>query len=122
MKKKLKTMLVLVLCTLMIGMSFTQMRAEAATQSKYGKTVEGFVERLYKNILGRDPDPHGFADWCERLKSGRETAAQVAYGFIFSKEFTDKNFNDSQFLWRLYRTYFDRDPDAAVPGRRTFPL
>lgn len=34
--------------------------------------VNGFVNRLYENILGRKADPAGFESWVKVLKEGRE--------------------------------------------------
>ena len=37
----------------------------------------------------------------------------MAYGFIFSEEFTNKNLSNEQYVDTLYATFFDRAPDAA---------
>ena len=39
--------------------------------------------------------------------------ADVAKGFMFSKEFTDKNLDNASFLTISYRAFFNREPDAA---------
>ena len=41
--------------------------------------VEGFVERLYTQILGRQADTAGLKAWADVLKSGKEQGAKVAY-------------------------------------------
>ena len=76
--------------------------------------VTKFVARCYTEALQRQFDTEGLEGWVTAILTNRRTPAEVARGFIFSKEFTDKNLNDSQFVDRLYHTYFDRVPDA--PG------
>ena len=44
-----------------------------------------FVDRLYRNIFGRAPDPAGLAYWVERLQVGR-TRGSVVVGFTQSPE------------------------------------
>ena len=75
--------------------------------------VTGFVSRCYTEALQRPWDPTGLENWCKAILTKKMTAAQVAYGFIFSPEFIAKKFNNVQFLDRLYHTYFDRDGDPA---------
>ena len=74
--------------------------------------VEGFVTRLYQVALGRTPDASGYKLWVNGLKSGEYTPEFVAYGFIFSREFTNKNLSNADFLTIMYNTFMDRDPDA----------
>ena len=58
--------------------------------------VEGFVERLYTQILGRQADTAGLKAWADVLKSGKEQGAKVAQGFIESEEFRNRSLsNDS---------------------------
>lgn len=75
--------------------------------------VKQFVSRLYTQILGRNPDPAGLNAWTDVLKSGKEQGAKVAQGFITSKEFTDRNLSDKDYVTILYKTFFDRDPDPS---------
>ena len=78
-------------------------------KSKEG--VEGFVFRLYNVAMHRDAEEAGLNDWNTRLNTKEETAAQVAWGFIFSKEFENFNYNDVQYVKLLYRTMFGREAD-----------
>lgn len=75
--------------------------------------VEGFVTRLYNICLDRDPDPSGFNAWVDQLKSGANTGAEVAYGFIFSNEFKSKNPCNTDYIASLYRCFLGREPDSA---------
>jgi len=75
--------------------------------------VEAFVTRLYRNVLNREPDADGLNYWSNTLVHGTETGASVAEGFIFCREFEQKNIGDSQYIDILYRTCLDRESDAA---------
>ena len=74
--------------------------------------VAGFVERLYTVALGRNSEPAGKANWIAAIKGG-ETGADAAKGFLFSDEFLNKSMSENEFVTILYRTFFDREPDAA---------
>ena len=74
--------------------------------------VAGFVERLYTVALGRASDPNGKAAWIAAIRGG-ESGAEAAKGFLFSDEFLNKNMSNADFVTILYKTFFDRQPDAA---------
>jgi hypothetical protein len=60
----------------------------AEFQSRYGSLDNaGFVNLVYQNVLGRAPDPGGFAFWKGQLDSGQRTRGQVMLGFSESEEF-----------------------------------
>lgn len=75
--------------------------------------VRDFVQRLYTEVLGRNADPSGLAGWTNVLKNGTEQGAKVAQGFIDSTEFKNRNLSNEAYLKILYRTFFDREPDAS---------
>ncbi len=95
-------------------------------QSRYGSTTnEGFVTLLYQNVLGRDPDAAGLANWVNQLNAGTSREA-VVLGFSESNEFETNTAGESlsfsraayQASWSddVYRTYqatLDRAPDSA---------
>lgn len=59
----------------------------AEFKQRYGAlTNEQFVTLIYRNILGRDPDPTGFSFWTAELNSGRRNAGQVMADFSESPE------------------------------------
>ena len=74
--------------------------------------IRGFVERLYNYVLGRASEPGGIDYWTDELYCFRQTGAQVAIGFIDSAEFAGRNKSDEEFVDILYRTFFDREPEA----------
>ncbi|MCR4896871.1 MAG: DUF4214 domain-containing protein [Lachnospiraceae bacterium] len=76
--------------------------------------VRAFVSRLYNVFLDREADAAGLNGWTSQLMSNQRTAGEVAAGFIFSPEFTDRNTCNEHFLRYLYLGLFDRaaDPDG----------
>lgn len=73
--------------------------------------IRGFVTRLYEKCLGRTPDASGMATWVRVLSDGSWTAERVAWGFIFSREYTNRHVSDSEYVKMLYRVYMDREAD-----------
>ena len=76
------------------------------------KTV-AFVKRLYTCCLGRNGEIKGIADWSIALANKKYTGKEVAQKFFFSTEFKNKNLDNTEFVKRLYRTFFDREADTA---------
>ncbi len=72
-----------------------------------------FVERLYSEVMGRNPDQTGMDTWVGVLKAGTYTGAQVAEGFILSNEFLNKDMTNDEFVKIMYRAFFNRDADSA---------
>lgn len=72
-----------------------------------------FVYRNYKQFLDRKPDKEGQIDWVTRLVQKDKSPKQVAYGFVFSKEFEDKHLSDEEYVKVLYRGIFDREADKT---------
>jgi len=57
-------------------------------QATYGSLTDAqFVTLVYRNVLGRDPDPDGFAYWVGQLSSRRLPRSQVMLGFSESPEY-----------------------------------
>ncbi len=74
--------------------------------------IGNFVTRLYELTLGREPDQEGFLAWCNQLKNGGQTGADLVYGFLWSDEFKDNQLSDDEYITVLYRTILGREPDA----------
>ena len=56
-------------------------------QNRYGDVSDAeFVTLLYNNVLGRDPDAGGLADWVGRLESG-QSRGSILVGFSESVEY-----------------------------------
>lgn len=67
---------------------------------------EQFVYSLYRRILGREPDPGGFAGWVGALNGGA-AVVDVARGFLFSEEYARNHARS------LYQRYLRREPEEA---------
>jgi uncharacterized protein DUF4214 len=75
--------------------------------------VEGFVTRFYQQCLGREPDQAGLDGWVNALRNGSLRGADVAYGFVFSLEFVNRNTTNDDFVTILYAAFFNRAPDTG---------
>ena len=100
---------IVILVVLILSLLMTSLPVFAAGEDP----VEQFVTRLYSICLDRAPDDYGLNDWSNGLKSKAKNGAEVAAGFIFSKEFRDKNLCDSCYLDSLYRCFLGREADAS---------
>lgn len=81
----------------------------------YNPNIVTFVTSLYSDCLGRQPDPTGLNDWCNKLTTGRITGKQCAYGFFFSPEFLAKanTLSDTQLIEAYYRVFLNRTSDPT---------
>ena len=74
--------------------------------------AEGFIYRLYRTVLKREPDITGLKTWISQLNAGA-SGSSVAYDFFFSDEFKNKNYCDAHYVKYLYETLMDREPDTS---------
>ncbi len=79
--------------------------------TKPSKQVVAFVHRLYSYCLDRDPDEEGLNYWSLALTNGQATGVQAARFFFGSKEMKEADLTDYSFIYRLYNTFFDREPE-----------
>ncbi|MFR5450626.1 MAG: DUF4214 domain-containing protein [Roseburia hominis] len=84
-------------------------KAEAADEAG----IRAFVTRMYEVCLDREPDTDGLNDWSNRLATGQEQGANIAFGFIFSEEFQNLNLCNEHYVDSMYAAFFDREGDAA---------
>ena len=75
------------------------------------KEIKDFVIRLYRVLLGREPDAEGLKGWMEALKSGKVSAAEIVRGFARSEEFILKYQTNAAIVRALYLAMLDREPD-----------
>jgi hypothetical protein len=110
MKKRITRGLSILLSLVMVlsVISFPTIKPKAAAG-----TIDDFVERCYTVTLDRGSDPDGFADWKSQLTSGKAVGVHVAYGFLFSPEYTRKNKSNSAYVRDLYALFMGRDPDDS---------
>lgn len=75
-------------------------------------TVDGFIGRLYVNMLGRSGDASGMDYWKNKIYTEGMTGADLVNGFIGSQEFTNLGLDDTEFVKILYKTMFGREGDT----------
>ncbi len=66
----------------------------------------GYVPQVYRDLLGRDPEPGGLAYWNDQLNGGTPLG-QVAASIVTSREY-----EEAQVVGQ-YRVILRRDPDPA---------
>jgi len=75
--------------------------------------ITHFVDRFYTTVLNRDSEPSGQIYWVDSLSSGIRSGADVAKGFVFSQEFTNRNLDNAAFVNTLYAAFFGRPADQG---------
>jgi hypothetical protein len=89
-----------------------QFAASAEFVLKYGSLDNtGYVQQLYRNVLGREADPVGLADWVGQLNAGA-TRGAILVGFSESLEFQANMANQVEII-RLYYLLLQRMPTTA---------
>lgn len=78
----------------------------------YIKAAE-YVTGLYENLLERSPDSSGLNNYATALAEGTRTAASVATSFVNSTEFTNKNYDDSTYVAKLYLAFLRRSASTS---------
>ena len=78
--------------------------------------TEAFIRRLYTTCLDREADANGLNYWKGRIESGNLKGIGLAGSFVFSKEFTSKNYCSEHFVRQLYLALMGRDPAADPNG------
>ncbi|HAF25885.1 MAG TPA: hypothetical protein DCG85_01075 [Lachnospiraceae bacterium] len=73
--------------------------------------VEGFVRRLYRQCLNREPDEEGLRYWKEKLVSKKITGANAGAGFFDSDEFKNSGLSDEDYVETLYKVMMGRASD-----------
>jgi hypothetical protein len=82
-------------------------------QRRYGSLSNaGFVDRVYRNVLGRAPDANGLTYWTTRLNGG-VPRGQVMANFSQSSEFV-RNTEEGVWVVGIYAALLKRAPDADV--------
>ena len=74
--------------------------------------LRAFVARMYRIVLGREPESAGFYDWAECVKDQNLSPREIPANFFFSKEYTALNKSDVDFVTDCYRSVLGREPEA----------
>ena len=75
--------------------------------------IEGFVYRMYRICLLREPDPDGLSYWVGKLRNREATGSEIAQGFYCSQEMVNRRLSNSEFVTRAYEGIMGRSPDAG---------
>ena len=95
--------------TLTLTGAADQFAGSAEFLLKYGSLDNpGYVQQLYRNVLGREADPAGLADWVGRLNGGQSRGA-ILVGFSESPEFQTDLASQVEII-RLYDLLLQRVP------------
>lgn len=89
--------------------AFAQSSEFIATYGPLNNTA--FITRVYQNVLGRDPEPEGYAYWMGRLNDGM-ARGEVMVAFSESSENQQASAN-SQLVTITYVGMLRRVPDSA---------
>ena len=77
-------------------------------------SVGQFVERLYTIGLGRASEQTGKEYWIKEIVNGNRTGGDCAHFFLIeAEEFLNRKLSEEDFVETLYKTFFDRDSEAA---------
>jgi hypothetical protein len=93
------------------GLTDAELAASLASSPEFyltagGGTNLGFVDALYRVVLGRTPDSAGETFWVNKLAGGATTYS-VALGFVTSGE------DNVDFIQQTYLTLLQRSPSPA---------
>ena len=106
-------------CTGTAATCTVTMNAIKTVTATFVSPATELITHYYTSILGRAPDPTGLAFWqgliAERQAAGvdvKPVFRDMANFFFNSPEYLGNNTSDTQFITDLYRTFFQREPDA----------
>ncbi len=74
--------------------------------------VTEFVTRLYKTVLGRNPEAKGLKDWVNKMTSRTLNGSEVADAFVNSNEYKNKKTSDDSYVDMLYVAFMGRNADS----------
>lgn len=80
-------------------------------------TLDGaqlFVEKLYKDILGREADEEGLLKWTEQLRNQEKTASDTILGFFESSEYSSKNETDEEYIETIIKAMTDKKENEEI--------
>ncbi len=69
-------------------------------------TVEDFVERLYRVVVGSPNLDRGYEYWVNGIKNGDITIGECARYFFNTPEFKGQHLNDKDYVEKLYKSFF----------------
>lgn len=76
--------------------------------------LKEFVERFYEKGFGRAGDPGGIQYWAKSLHKKTIDGTGLLLKFFESGEFRNLNVSDEEYVTRLYRVIFNREPEGSA--------
>ncbi len=92
-----------------VGANPTPVSTTNTPQTCKDLSAEGMVYRLYRGLLGRNPDPAGYQYWTQKLAGDRINAGEVIRQMGGAKMITG---TDDAFISALYTNMMARPADA----------
>ena len=84
---------------------------------KYSDSIAKFISELYIKVLIRECSNIERRNWHDGMKNSGQGCAEIAYYFVFSDEYLNRNVDNAGYIKMLYRALLDREPaDAEVAG------
>ena len=89
-----------------------------ATKALDKLLVEMYVDKLYRTLLNREPDPDGYNTWTDHFfnsTTGKQNNSVYAAlsGIIASEEYKKKPYTNKQYVTQLYKLILGREPDPS---------
>ncbi len=72
--------------------------------------IKTFVARLYTECLGRQAYDVELDYWVQLLSNGQLSGSEIARQFVYSQEFISATSNNTEYINRMYKTFFGRSP------------
>ena len=72
----------------------------------------GFVARMYRIVLGREPEQGGYDYWVAKLNNKELGAADIVTEFFGSEEYKNKHKSNAAVVRDFYAAMLERTPDA----------
>ncbi len=86
---------------------------ELTQERDQNPALTAYINRMYREVLGRDGEETGLNDWCRAILKKQATPEQAAESILMSREFTDKDLDDEEYVKVLYRAFMGREYDQA---------
>lgn len=84
---------------------------------KYSDSIAKFISELYIKVLRRECSNVERRNWHDGMNNSGEGCAEIAYYFVFSDEYINRNVDNAGYIKMLYRALLDREPtDDEVAG------
>jgi hypothetical protein len=103
-----------------IAENATGASASGTVTSAFDESVKTVITGFYQTILGRSPGQADLDYWAGEAARAKGLGADVrevffamATAFFSSPEYVGRNTSDAQFITDVYRTFFNRTPDAS---------